>query len=80
MGKRHILVEGIPWEYEVGKTSCAAWHESFKVVAPLTEVLDMTLEEIDQAKWRRYFCVRPRDIAKWLRPHSMRIARSNQFK
>ena len=80
MSKRHIIVETVLWEYEVGKKHCVAWHESTKVVDSLTNIMNMSWDSIEKAKWRRYFCVRPRDIKRWLKPHSLAITRAEQFK
>lgn len=80
MTKRHIIVDTVLWTYEVGRASCVAWHESTKVIASLTEVTGMCWDSIEKARWHRQFCVRPRDIAKWLHPHSLKITRSEQFK
>lgn len=67
-GRRQITVCGRAWLYHIGTSYLVAKAEGTGQVRKisLADLTGMTNAEIERQRWKRSFCVTPKQVAGWL--------------
>ncbi len=70
--KRRIVIDGVLWIYNVGKSYVKATNTvtNERRVVDLSKLTNMDWDTIEKGKWRRWFHVTPKHIADWLKGHT----------
>ena len=77
---RHIIVDTVIWRCRTGYRTCEARHDNTAIAIKTSSILGITEDKLTSLIIRRQFTVRYKYYAAWLKPHSLKIARSEQFK
>jgi hypothetical protein len=62
---RKIHINNRIWKYHIGKQNVIIESPlGYKHIVPFNKLMDMNWTDIERAKWKRYFIIKPSDIKK----------------
>ena len=77
---RHIIVDTVMWRCRTGYRTCEARYGDTTIVIKTSSILGITEDKLTSLICGRRFSVRSKHFIAWLKPHSLKIVRSEQFK
>lgn len=71
MNWRKIVVNDKKYKYRIGRQNVVIVEdinegEENKIVVSFSELTNMSPDDIERAKWKRYFSITPKDIANYI--------------